>query len=430
MQEALSRYRKALELDPGYLPAQYRLALVHLDLNQPDDALKIFISLMDKPDFSAAANNGLGQVFMMKQEHQKAVEHFTRALELQPQATKIHYPLAVSLRAAGQTQKAKEHLKMLGKQEIVVNDKLVDALQALRNPASRHFGAAMTAVISKDYTTAVSEFSKGLEYEPENVSARTSFARVLYLNGNKPEARKQLEIAISKNPDKTLALFLLATLDDESKDIEQAAVHYRRVIELNPEHEGANFFLGNYYLHRENYKKAIEHYESAISSNEKNIPAMMFKLVAMMGSDSPDKALLGTVIDITDRAPGMVSAKRVQILLLALSRDNKVRDAGAAIKLAEQMYQQHQFPVNLELLALATAAGGDFETAVKKLRHALASEQQYKGSPNLARMENILSSLEKGDLPELGWHNELMHMQPPPTNALATFRDYPDPNPI
>ncbi|UCB53954.1 MAG: tetratricopeptide repeat protein [Thiotrichales bacterium] len=427
---ALNRYKKAMTLDPDYLPTKYRLAEVYLDLNRPDDAYTLFSALADNPEYTAAASYGLGQVYMLKQEHQKAIEYFSRALEMQPRATKIHYPLAMSLRATGQTEKAKEHLKLFGKQEIVIKDKLVDALQALRNPASRHFAAAMTAVIRKDYATADSEFSKGMEYEPDNTNARTSYARVLYLNKNKDEARTQLELVTTQDPDKSLALFLLAMLYNESGDMEPALELYQRVLALDPQHEGANFFLGNYYLHNKDYSKAIEHYRLAIISNEKNVPAMMFRLVAMMGNGSSDQDLLATVNTITTRAPGMFSMKRIQILLLALSDEDNVRDAELAIEQAGQMYKQHQYPANLELLAIATAAGGDFENAEKQLNHALSSEKQHRKSRNVTRMNDTLLLLQQGKLPELEWHEELSYMLPSPTNALSAFRDYPDANPI
>ena len=49
---------------------------------------------------------------------------------------------------------------------------------------------------------------------------------------------------------------------------------------------------------------------------------------------------------------------------------------------------------------------------------------------NIARMNKNLLLLEKGELPELDWQEEISHMLPRPTNALTAFRDYPDANPI
>ena len=94
------------------------------------------------------------------------------------------------------------------------------------------------------------------------------------------------------------------------------------------------------------------------------------------------------------------------------------------------MYKSGQYPVNMELLALATASSGNFERAAEQMQNAIAAEQQHKRSSNLKRMNDNLLLLKQKKLPGLYWQDEISHMMPPPTRALATFRDYPDPNPI
>jgi tetratricopeptide (TPR) repeat protein len=366
----------------------------------------------------------------MKQEYTRAVEHFSHALELAPEATSIHYPLALSLRAAGEKQLAKQHLQQFGKGQIIIKDPLVDALEALKDPASRHFVAAMSAVLKKKYGSAITEFESGLQHESNNTAARTSYARVLYLNNDKEKSREQLKQVIARKPDTTLALFLLALLYDESNESKQAAELYKRVIELDPAHEGAHFYLGNYYMHNEDYSNASKHYETVILNNEKNIPAHIFNLVARMGSGASDKELFTLSQQVTDRIPNMFTIKRIQILLLALSNNTDVRNSVLAKNMAEQMYKLGQHPVNLELLALTTASAGDFDLAMEQMRKAISAEQQYKKGRSIKRMQNNLLLLQKQQLPGLDWDEEIAHMQPPPTNALATFRGYPDPNPI
>jgi len=430
MQLALTRLKLASELDPEYLPARYRLAQVQLELNHLDDAYTLFNQLLGEAEFKAAAHNGLGQVFLMKQEYTSAAEQFTLALELAPEANSIHYPLALSLRAAGNKQQAKQHLQQYGKRELVINDPLVNALEALKDPASRHFVAAMSAVLRKEYANAVIEFKDGLEYEPDNAAARTSYARVLYLNNYKEKSREQLNQVIAQKPDKTLALFLLALLNDESNKNNEAVDLYKRVIKLDPAHEGAHFFLGNYYLHNKDYSNASKHYETVTRYNKKNITAHVFNLAASMGSGASDKELIELTRRITDRAPNIFAIKRIQILLLALSNEAGVRNSEQARNLAEQMYKLAQLPPNLELLALTTASTGNFDLAAQQMQKAVTAEQQYKKSGNLKRMQDNLLLLQNKQLPGLNWQQEIAHMLPPPTNALATFRDYPDANPI
>jgi Flp pilus assembly protein TadD len=288
----------------------------------------------------------------------------------------------------------------------------------------------MSAVLKKKYGSAITEFEHGLQYEPNNTAARTSYARVLYLNNDREKSLAQLKQVIAQKPDKTLALFLLALLNDESNKKREAAELYKRVIKLDPAHEGAHFYLGNYYMHNKDYSNASKHYETVILNNERNIPAHIFNLVARMGSGASDKELFTLSQQITDRIPNMFTIKRIQILLLALSNNKDVRNSVQANNMAEQMYELADYPVNLELLALTTASAGDFDLAVQQMQKAVTAEQPYKKSSNLKRMQDNLRLLQNRQLPELKWQQEIAHMLPPPTNALATFRDYPDANPI
>ena len=148
LETALARYEQAIELDPDYLTAQYRLAQAYLDLNRPDEAYALYTSLLASPQFQAAAHNGMGQVLLMKQDYPGAVQHFIKALELAPEANQIHYPLALALSASGNKDRAKQHLQQMGKREITIKDPLIEQLESLKNPANRHFVAAMSAVLN------------------------------------------------------------------------------------------------------------------------------------------------------------------------------------------------------------------------------------------------------------------------------------------
>lgn len=427
---ALQRLRAALELDDSYPPAISRLGQTYLELNQLDKAQAEFSKLLDEQDFRAAGHNGLGQVLLLKHEYAGAVEHFTRALELEPDASQIHYPLAQALRALGQTEQAQEHLRLYTDQKLIIPDPLVDALDSLKNPAHRHFIAAMTDVMKKRFSKAKAEFEEGLRMDPDNTAARTSYARVLYLDGDNSRARTELDHVLQQDPEKHLALFLLALLEDAADRPDDAAALYRHVLEIKPEHDGANFFLGNYYMRKRDYSQAIEHYGRAIASDGNNLPARMFRLVAMMGIGAPDARLLEAVEAIIKRAPGSYPPQRIRILLLALSRDDHVRDSALASTLAAQIYRADSNPLNAELMAISQAASGDIDTAITLMQHAIEDEQEQGHRYYTEKMQSQLAMLRAGQLPELRWSDEIRFLVPPVTNPLASFRDYPDSNPI
>jgi len=427
---ALQRLQTALKLDDSYPPAISRLGQTYLDLDQLDKAQAEFSKLLDKQDYRAAAHNGLGQVLLLKHDFSGAVEHFTRALELEPEASQIHYPLAQALRALGQTEQAQEHLKLYTDQKLIIPDPLVEELDSLKDPAHRHFVTAMSYVRKKQFAKAQAEFEAGLRIDTDNTAARTSYARVLYLGGKPERARAELEHIIKQDPEKDLALFLLALLEDAANRPDEAAALYRRVLEIKPEHDGANFFLGNYCLRKRDFSQAVEHYDRAIANDGNNLPAQLFRLVAMMGSGAPDARLREAAEAITERAPESYPPQRIRILLLALSQDSHVRDAALASTLAAKLYRENANPLNTELMAITKAAAGEFDEAIRLMQHAIEVEQKNGHRFITQKMQSNLALLQDGQLPALSWSDELRYLLPPVTNPLASFRDYPDSHPI
>ena len=255
LQKALQRYKKADSIKPGYVPLQYRVAQIYLELNQLDKSEKIFRELLQHKEMAAEANAGLGQIAYLKHDYENAIKYLTRALELQPEALSLNYQLGQAYRGIGDMKMAREHLKQYKDVDLVVYDPMVRELETKLTPSLMIFVDAMKAVQQKDYAEAIKHFTKGLELFPANASARTSYARALYLNGDKEAARIQLEQALQQKPDKTLTLFLLAILDDAAGNTEQALKRYNRVIELMPDHEGAHFYLSNHYLRTQDYQK-------------------------------------------------------------------------------------------------------------------------------------------------------------------------------
>jgi tetratricopeptide (TPR) repeat protein len=334
------------------------------------------------------------------------------------------------LRAQGKTVLAQTHLREYGDQQLIIPDPLVDELDKLKNPAHQHFVTAMTSVQKKQYSKAKAEFEAGLRLDPDNIAARTSFARVLYLDGDYKRTRSELERVLKQDPRKHLALFLLALLEEAANKPDAAAELYRRVLEIRPDHDGANFFLANYYMRKRDYQQAIKHYDLAIANDANNLPAQLYRLVAMMGSGAPDPEILDAVNTIAERAPGMYPPQRIRTLLLALSRNSEVRNIALAITQATQLYKGDDNPLNTELLSIAKAASGEFDAAIRLMQQAIDAEIKQGYRFNTDRMQSELAVLRDNQLPVLKWSDEIRYLLPPMTNPLASFRDYPDANPI
>ncbi|MGB5717810.1 MAG: tetratricopeptide repeat protein, partial [Gammaproteobacteria bacterium] len=361
---ALDRYRHARTLDTAYKALTLRLGNILLDLNELEQAQTAFQQVVNAVGLEAASLYGLGQIALLQRDHDTAIDAFTRALEYDPAASRIHYPLAQALRATQRNDEAKAQLALRGDQPPSFRDPLIEVLEALKVGSRFQFLQAMKAIKRQDYAAASKAFAEGLSSEPDNVPARISYARTLYLIDDKSGARQALEAALDMQQDNSLDLFLLGILAEETGDTDKATAYYRLAIRYTPDHTGAHQYLADQYYRQGNYTAAAEHYASSIRGEPSNLAATIPYIGTLLLTDAPAATLMAALETAIDRFPEYPGFKSLQILLLAGSPDTGIQDPETALKNAQQLNDQYRIPPHQELLALAYAASGDYPKAV------------------------------------------------------------------
>jgi tetratricopeptide (TPR) repeat protein len=425
---ALERYEHARTLKPGYKALTVRLGNVLLDLNELEQAQTAFEEVAETTGLEAAALYGLGQIALLQRDYDTAIEDFSRALVYDPAASRIHYPLAQALRATQRNDEAKSQLALLGKQPPTFIDPQIERLEALKIGSRMHFLQAMKATRQQNYGAASEAFAQGLALEPDNVLARISYARTLYLIDDKDAARQALQTALATQSDNSLGLFLLGLLTEEQGDADKAADYYRLAIRYTPEHAGAHFYLANQYYRQGNYSSAAQHYASSLKGDANNLAAYIPYIGTLILGDAP-AATLKTVLETTTRQfPENPAFQAIQIMLLAASRDNSMKDPEAALKSAQQLNEQQRIPPHQELLALAFAASGNYPKAVA-IQEELLSYAQRTMPAETERLAQTLAYYQAQTLPPMDAVINVAALQAPAFNASAPFRDYPAPRP-
>ncbi len=426
--QALERYRHARTLRPGYKALMVRLGNVLLDLNELDQAQATFEEVVNAAGLEAASLYGLGQVAFLKRDYEAAIDAFTRALVHDPSASSIHFLLAQALRATQRTEEAKAQLALRGDQQPAFVDPQIESLKALKIGSHFHFKQGMNAARQQDYAAASEAFAEGLAREPDNDRARTSYARALYLSGNKAAARRELEAALARQPEDPLNLFLLGILTDEEGDAAAAAGWYQRAIRQAPDHAGANQYLADQYYRQGNYALAAEYYAGSIRGEPDNLAATIPCIGALLQGGAPAATLMAALDNAIGRFPQYPGFRPLQIMLLAGSRDAAIHDPQAALKSAQQLYDEYTIPPHGELLALALAATGDYSKAVS-MQEELLSYARRAMPAEAERLAQTLAGYSEKTLPPLGKLINYDAMQPPAVDASAAFRDYPTPRP-
>jgi len=82
---ALEAFQNALALQPNETKTQFLIAALHLQLSEPEPALKAFAAVLERDPKNVAAHNALGYLYEAKFKDDKiAAQHYERALKLDP----------------------------------------------------------------------------------------------------------------------------------------------------------------------------------------------------------------------------------------------------------------------------------------------------------------------------------------------------------
>ncbi|NNJ94388.1 MAG: tetratricopeptide repeat protein [Halobacteria archaeon] len=424
---AVRDYRTARDLRPDYLAVTARLADAWLDLNELEQAKQAYQQVVGARGLEAAAHYGLGQIALLQRDHEVAIEHFRQALEMQPEANRIHYSLARALRAVGENDRAKAHLAQRGDQSPVIKDPQIESLKALRQGAQIHFLQGMKAFRKLDYAAARDAFARGLERDPDNINARISYARTLYLTDARAEAGQLLEAVVATDPTRALAWYLLGSLADETGDTDTAIRHYTTALGHEPDHGGALINLANSHYRQGHPARAVKYYAACVQATPENPAVWLPYAGALMQAGRGRADILAVIETAQQRFPEQPLLDYVKIQLLACS-EGPACDADRALDRARTLHDRQPIPPHRELLALAQAATGDFDAAAG-VQSDLVSEAMLMMPAVVGRLDATLTGYQAKQLPEPKHLFTWPLLQAPAVDGAVAFRDYLTPRP-
>jgi tetratricopeptide (TPR) repeat protein len=423
--KAIQAYKRALAIQPQHAPAQLRLATVYLDVNKPELAEPLLQKPLTVAGLRGAALFQMGRVALARRDYEAAVRYLKEALVEEPQATQIHYPLAMAYRGLGDIASARSHLQRRGEGEPNIDDPLVDELGKLLRGARTQYFRAIEAARDGHYQEAVESFRQGLALDPENVNARVSFARSLYLSGDRDAAQAQLAEALRRDPEHALGNFLMGVLLQERGSTEAALSHFRMTLAADPEHGGASFYLGNASMRAGRYAEAAEYYRRTVRAEPKHLPARLSEAMALLRAGAPHSQVKERLEEAMAEHPDQQIIRYALARLLATSPDDSVRDGERALALAKQLFNGFNSLENAETLAMAYAEMGRYKDAAALQRNAVEATRAAGRFFQVPRLEDNLAKYEAGQPVRVPFAENDPIFQPSTPQAAIAFRRYP-----
>ena len=424
-EQALAYLESAQELDPHYPALYLRLGKVQLDRSELAEARAALEKIADTPGLNAAANYYLGQIANLERRFEDAVAHLNKALEADPNATGVHYPLAQAYRALGENELARKHLDRFEAKTPEAEDPLLEQLQGASKRSLPAFHKGINAIRQGKYATAAAHFAEGLAIDLENAPARVSYARALYLSGRAEEAGEELARALAAKPNELLANFLQGVLLQQQGKPDRAEDFYRRSLSIDPGHAGALFYLANLDFNAGHYAAAAGRYAKALAADREIASARLLELIARLRAGEAEADIAERLTDLSAQYPQDPMLRYALSRLLAAATDTSLRAPEQALQIASQLTLLQPMPPHQRALALAQAATGRFEEAAQTQRQAIAMAAWMAPPSERAVMQAELDAYERGELPQPAWPEGAPLLSPPPFDPVGPFRDYP-----
>jgi tetratricopeptide (TPR) repeat protein len=235
--ESVSLLQKALQLEPGHVLARYTLAGIYEEKREFDEAVEEWKRLLALPGEGQEADARraeywahLGFAYGELSKHRESIDAFEKAVELSGGDERYEVFYLQALLAADRPKEAQEFLR--------------EALE--RHPASTRLRILETRVLDASGKPA-DALRKALALSAEDPTDEMRVQGVVDLYQRRKafaEAEAFLREKLTRMPASVGVRFLLASMLERQKKLDEAEAQFEKVLELEPESAAALNYLG------------------------------------------------------------------------------------------------------------------------------------------------------------------------------------------
>jgi tetratricopeptide (TPR) repeat protein len=314
---AVKSLRKALTLNPGYLPARLKLAECLRGSAQWEESETLYRAILKEHPDSAEAHYGLGKVQSARHDARAAIDSYRAACNLFPEFGAAYYALALAYRTIEQEEKAREEFQNYENNKDTgppARDPLVEEMHELNRSATIQIrlgndleragklqGAAeaheralkidpamvqahvnLISIYGRlnELEKAEQHYHKAVQLAPEEEGAYYDYGVLMTGAGRYEEAEKAFQKALEISPSHAEAHNNLGVLLEQRGGLADAEAEFQKAVEQEPGYRLAHFHLGRLLVNRRDFAAGIQHLLKAISPEDESTPNYLYALGA------------------------------------------------------------------------------------------------------------------------------------------------------
>lgn len=429
---ARADFEQALKLDPGYLPIRIAVANSRIAAGNLDGARDV---LERAPRHEQVVPLVLlASIAMKQQRYADAVDALQRALALDPQATQLYARLADAHAAAGDAKAAAQARAKAGEGRPVLYDPLgqrilgegaappvarpAPAAGATAAPRERAILDALRQIDGRQFAAARSTLDAALKQAPQDSMLLALYGHLEAASGNFAAAQARLDAARRADPANGMVEVGEGLIKEMRDDDAGAREDYQQAIRVQPNLTAARLALAAVELRAKRYGEAIAQYK-AILREEPGDAQAWTRLLAAEALAGRCADTLAALNEVLRKAPD--DAFLLQLFVRSASTCAAVGAAEKrmALDYAAKQYRGNDRPAAGEAYALALAANGQWDDAVKTQEGVMFVVLRNEGEAALAPYKDVLEQLRARKLPALPWSARSPLFHPPRARAEA-----------
>lgn len=264
--DAAARLKTAVSLNSAYLPARVRLAEALLDAGDLTASRPMFEALSKEAVAEPAAQVGLGKIAALQGDHERAIVHFKRAIELFPELGAAYYSLARSYRATGRRADAEQALAQharFGATWPRLDDPVLSAVTELRDDGRALLARGLASAKTGEIEAAIALHEQALVRDPSLTQVHANLLSLYGQLKNSPKAEEHYHAAVQKGVNSADLHYDYGVVLASQEKWDAAAEAYRRAIAVNPLHVRARNNLGQLLERQGQIENAAAEYRKA-----------------------------------------------------------------------------------------------------------------------------------------------------------------------
>ncbi|MFK8015296.1 MAG: tetratricopeptide repeat protein [Gammaproteobacteria bacterium] len=272
---AIDAMQNVHRLVPDDAHAAYWLGRWHLDLAQSSQASSYVTQALAGAGQDAAVLALAGELALLDGRNAAAQSYLEQALQRQPSATRLYYPLARVQRDSSVARQS-ALLARAGDGQVRLDDPRMRALASYSRSTQMLLEQGGALLTAKRYREAARVFAQATERNPDDVYAWTSLGRALEVTGDIAGARSALNKALTLEPGAATAQLFLGMLNERAENDEAAISAYRAALESDPNNARPQLLLAHALLRSKQPDDARVAYATLVAQRPGNLLARYY----------------------------------------------------------------------------------------------------------------------------------------------------------